>query len=92
MHPNQVCNLSQKLSWETLNKKWATVDEDGFRLPPKEQSAIPDGVDQNLLAKAFRQDLPALKNLNDANEKACVIFEAYVAIVHGRNYAPMLTA
>ncbi|GFX81290.1 RNA-directed DNA polymerase from mobile element jockey [Trichonephila clavipes] len=29
------------------------------------------GVDQNLLAKAFRQALPALKNLNDANEKAC---------------------
>ncbi|GFX53338.1 uncharacterized protein TNCV_363291 [Trichonephila clavipes] len=50
------------------------------------------GVDQNLLAKAFRQALPALKNLNDANEKACVIFEAYVAIVQGRNYAPMLTA
>ncbi|GFW57576.1 probable RNA-directed DNA polymerase from transposon BS [Trichonephila clavipes] len=34
------------------------------------------GVDQNLLAKAFRQALPALKSLNDANEKACVIFEA----------------
>ncbi|GFS81365.1 nucleic-acid-binding protein from transposon X-element [Trichonephila clavipes] len=50
------------------------------------------GVDQNLLAKAFRQALPALKNLNDANEKACVIFEAYVAIVQGLNYAPMLIA
>ncbi|GFT02545.1 uncharacterized protein TNCV_1487601 [Trichonephila clavipes] len=50
------------------------------------------GVDQNLLAKAFRQALLALKNLNDANKKACVIFEAYVAIVQGRNYAPMLTA
>ncbi|GFU33778.1 nucleic-acid-binding protein from transposon X-element [Trichonephila clavipes] len=34
------------------------------------------GIDQNLLAKAFRQALPALKNLNDASEKACVIFEA----------------
>ncbi|GFR16904.1 uncharacterized protein TNCT_169721 [Trichonephila clavata] len=51
-----------------------------------------EGVDQNLLAKAFRQAFPALKNLNDANEKACVIFEAYVAIVQGRNYTPMLTA
>ncbi|GFR02427.1 uncharacterized protein TNCT_94221 [Trichonephila clavata] len=50
------------------------------------------GVDQNLLAKAFRLVLPALRNLNDANEKTCVIFEAYVAIVQGRNYALMLTA
>ncbi|GFW46651.1 uncharacterized protein TNCV_1937201 [Trichonephila clavipes] len=50
------------------------------------------GVDQNLLAKAFWQALPALKHLNDANEKACVIFEAYVTIVQGRNYAPILTA
>ncbi|GFT29511.1 uncharacterized protein TNCV_2020741 [Trichonephila clavipes] len=50
------------------------------------------GVDQNLLAKAFWQALAALKNLNDANKKACVIFEAYVAIVQGRNYAPILTA
>ncbi|GFR31770.1 uncharacterized protein TNCT_78851 [Trichonephila clavata] len=50
------------------------------------------GIDQNLHAKAFRQALPSLRNLNDANEKACVIFEAYVAIVQGHNYAPMLTA
>ncbi|GFV97355.1 probable RNA-directed DNA polymerase from transposon X-element [Trichonephila clavipes] len=32
------------------------------------------GVDLNLLAKAFRQSLPALKNLNDANEKSCICF------------------
>ncbi|GFV70815.1 nucleic-acid-binding protein from transposon X-element [Trichonephila clavipes] len=49
------------------------------------------GVDQNLLAKAFRQALPALKNLNDANEKACVIFEAYVARTQLRPNARSLT-
>ncbi|GFW13504.1 hypothetical protein TNCV_1209701 [Trichonephila clavipes] len=45
-----------------------------------------EGVDEELLARAFRAALPALRKLSHPNDKACEIFQAYVALKNGRNY------
>ncbi|GFW37338.1 RNA-directed DNA polymerase from mobile element jockey [Trichonephila clavipes] len=44
-----------------------------------------DGVDEELLARAFRAALPALRKLSHPDDKACEIFQAYVALKNGRN-------
>ncbi|GFU00498.1 putative RNA-directed DNA polymerase from transposon X-element [Trichonephila clavipes] len=38
-----------------------------------------EGVDEELLARAFRAELPALRKLSHPDDKACEIFQAYVA-------------
>ncbi|GFW79556.1 hypothetical protein TNCV_128611 [Trichonephila clavipes] len=45
-----------------------------------------EGVDEELLARAFRAALPALRKLSHPDDKACEIFQAYVALKNGRNY------
>ncbi|GFW74635.1 hypothetical protein TNCV_962101 [Trichonephila clavipes] len=45
-----------------------------------------DGVDEELLARALRAALPALRKLSHPDDKACEIFQAYVALKNGRNY------
>ncbi|GFV81551.1 hypothetical protein TNCV_52751 [Trichonephila clavipes] len=42
-----------------------------------------DGVDEELLARAFRAALPALRKLSHPDDKACEIFQAYVALKNG---------
>ncbi|GFX25981.1 hypothetical protein TNCV_2303631 [Trichonephila clavipes] len=42
-----------------------------------------EGVDEELLARAFRA---ALRKLSHPDDKACEIFQAYVALKNGRNY------
>ncbi|GFU57124.1 hypothetical protein TNCV_1779871 [Trichonephila clavipes] len=44
------------------------------------QIANDEGVDEELLARAFRAALPALRNLSHPDDKACEIFQAYVAL------------
>ncbi|GFW84215.1 hypothetical protein TNCV_4878781 [Trichonephila clavipes] len=41
---------------------------------------------RNLLARAFRAALPALRKLSHPDDKACEIFQSYVALKNGRNY------
>ncbi|GFX71556.1 RNA-directed DNA polymerase from mobile element jockey [Trichonephila clavipes] len=43
------------------------------------------GVDKELLVWAFRAALPALRKLSHPDDKACEIFQAYVALKNGRN-------
>ncbi|GFU30578.1 RNA-directed DNA polymerase from mobile element jockey [Trichonephila clavipes] len=50
------------------------------------QIANDEGVDEELLARAFRAALPALRKLSHPDDKACEIFQAYVALKNGRNY------
>ncbi|GFV54141.1 hypothetical protein TNCV_1027131 [Trichonephila clavipes] len=45
-----------------------------------------EGVDEELLARAFRAALPALRKLSHPDDKACEIFQAYVALKNGRIY------
>ncbi|GFU58832.1 hypothetical protein TNCV_4840111 [Trichonephila clavipes] len=47
------------------------------------QIANDEGVDEELLARAFRA---ALRKLSHPDDKACEIFQAYVALKNGRNY------
>ncbi|GFS48082.1 RNA-directed DNA polymerase from mobile element jockey [Trichonephila clavipes] len=49
------------------------------------QIANDEGVDEELLARAFRAALPALRKLSHPDDKACEIFQAYVALKNGRN-------
>ncbi|GFS49257.1 probable RNA-directed DNA polymerase from transposon X-element [Trichonephila clavipes] len=49
------------------------------------QIANDKGVDEELLARAFRAALPALRKLSHPDDKACEIFRAYVALKNGRN-------
>ncbi|GFX93966.1 hypothetical protein TNCV_3413281 [Trichonephila clavipes] len=42
-----------------------------------------EGVDEELLARAFRA---ALRKLSHPDDNACEIFQAYVALKNGRNY------
>ncbi|GFW80121.1 RNA-directed DNA polymerase from mobile element jockey [Trichonephila clavipes] len=44
-----------------------------------------EGVDEELLARAFRAALPALRKLSHPDDKACEIFQVYVALKNGRN-------
>ncbi|GFS83771.1 hypothetical protein TNCV_611041 [Trichonephila clavipes] len=50
------------------------------------QIANDEGVDEELLARAFRAALPALRKLSHPDDKACEIFQAYDALKNGRNY------
>ncbi|GFS51851.1 hypothetical protein TNCV_2959451 [Trichonephila clavipes] len=50
------------------------------------QIANDEGVDDELLARAFRVALPVLRKLSHPDDKACEIFQAYVALKNGRNY------
>ncbi|GFW92911.1 hypothetical protein TNCV_3495441 [Trichonephila clavipes] len=50
------------------------------------QIANDEGVDEELLARASRAALPALRKLSYPNDKACETFQAYVALKNGRNY------
>ncbi|GFW86262.1 nucleic-acid-binding protein from transposon X-element [Trichonephila clavipes] len=47
------------------------------------QIANDEGVDEELLARAFRA---ALRKLSHPDDKACEIFQVYVALKSGRNY------
>ncbi|GFV35751.1 hypothetical protein TNCV_913411 [Trichonephila clavipes] len=49
------------------------------------QIAKDEGVDEQLLARAFRAALPALQKLSHPDDKACEIFQVYVALKNGRN-------
>ncbi|GFW85717.1 probable RNA-directed DNA polymerase from transposon BS [Trichonephila clavipes] len=44
-----------------------------------------EGVDEELLTRAFPAALPALRKLSHPDDKACEIFQAYVALKNGRN-------
>ncbi|GFW73989.1 RNA-directed DNA polymerase from mobile element jockey [Trichonephila clavipes] len=48
------------------------------------QIANDEGVDEELLAQAFRAALPALRKLSHPDNKACEIFQAYVALKNGQ--------
>ncbi|GFX02488.1 hypothetical protein TNCV_194661 [Trichonephila clavipes] len=50
------------------------------------QIANDEGVNEELLGRAFRAALPALRKLSHPDDKACEIFQAYVALKNGRNY------
>ncbi|GFT00446.1 hypothetical protein TNCV_1981771 [Trichonephila clavipes] len=50
------------------------------------QIANDEGVDEELLAQAFRAALPALRKLSHPDDKACEIFQTYVELKNGRNY------
>ncbi|GFU00518.1 hypothetical protein TNCV_4115361 [Trichonephila clavipes] len=45
-----------------------------------------EGVDEELLARAFRAELPALRKLSHPDDNACEIFQAYVALKNGCNF------
>ncbi|GFU78874.1 hypothetical protein TNCV_307151 [Trichonephila clavipes] len=51
-----------------------------------EEIANDEEVDEELLALAFRAALPALRKLSHPDDKACEIFQAYVALKNERNY------
>ncbi|GFT43654.1 RNA-directed DNA polymerase from mobile element jockey [Trichonephila clavipes] len=55
-------------------------------IPQRKSIANDEGVDEELLARAFRAALPALRKLSHPDDKACEIFQAYVALKNGRNY------
>ncbi|GFW22560.1 RNA-directed DNA polymerase from mobile element jockey [Trichonephila clavipes] len=48
------------------------------------QIANDEGVDEELLARAFRAALPALRKLSHPDDKTCEIFQAYVALKNGQ--------
>ncbi|GFX78131.1 RNA-directed DNA polymerase from mobile element jockey [Trichonephila clavipes] len=48
------------------------------------QIANDEGVNEELLAKAFRAALPALRKLSHPDDKTCEIFQAYVALKNGQ--------
>ncbi|GFX72049.1 nucleic-acid-binding protein from transposon X-element [Trichonephila clavipes] len=50
------------------------------------QIANDEGVDEELLARAFPAALAALRKLSHPDDKACEIFQTYVALKNGRNY------
>ncbi|GFU16921.1 hypothetical protein TNCV_1254891 [Trichonephila clavipes] len=50
------------------------------------QIANDEGVDEELLAQAFRAALPALENFLILTIKPVKFFQAYVALKNGRNY------
>ncbi|GFY14733.1 hypothetical protein TNCV_647771 [Trichonephila clavipes] len=50
------------------------------------QIANDEGVDEELLARAFRAAIPALRKLSHPDDKACKIFQTYVALKNGSNY------
>ncbi|GFU35507.1 transposable element Tcb2 transposase [Trichonephila clavipes] len=50
------------------------------------QIANDEGVDEELLARAFRAALPALRKLSHPDDKACEIFQAYVTLKNDRKY------
>ncbi|GFW83274.1 hypothetical protein TNCV_2509141 [Trichonephila clavipes] len=49
------------------------------------QIANDEVVDKELLARAYRAALPALRKLSHPDDKACEIFQTYVALKNGRN-------
>ncbi|GFW24409.1 RNA-directed DNA polymerase from mobile element jockey [Trichonephila clavipes] len=49
----------------------------------RDSIANDEGVDEELLARAFRAALPALRKLSHPDDKACEIFQAYVALKNG---------
>ncbi|GFS53946.1 hypothetical protein TNCV_3761661 [Trichonephila clavipes] len=55
-------------------------------IPQRKSIANDEGVDEEFLARAFRAALPALRKLSHPDDKACEIFQAYVALKNGRNY------
>ncbi|GFX39270.1 RNA-directed DNA polymerase from mobile element jockey [Trichonephila clavipes] len=48
------------------------------------QIANDKAVDEELLARVFRAALPALRKLSHPDDKACEIFQAYVALKNGQ--------
>ncbi|GFU63229.1 putative RNA-directed DNA polymerase from transposon X-element [Trichonephila clavipes] len=63
----------------TPNSNFSTIFTNVIQIPNDE------GVDEELLARAFRAALPALRKLSHPDDKACEIFQAYVALKNGRN-------
>ncbi|GFT85215.1 hypothetical protein TNCV_496711 [Trichonephila clavipes] len=57
-----------------------------LRLRTRILIANDEGVDEELLARAFRAALPALRKLSHPDDKACEIVQAYVALKNGHNY------
>ncbi|GFX00216.1 RNA-directed DNA polymerase from mobile element jockey [Trichonephila clavipes] len=53
----------------------------------QDEIANDEGVDEELLARAFRAALPALRKLSHPDDKACEIFQAYVVLKNGRGTA-----